>query len=191
MAYLGDPDTGERVLAPLRGFGRPLLDGVTVRPYTALQSMVDASAPRGWHYYAKSLNLPALHDDIIDVMVNHAWQANSPRSYVSIYHLGGAVSHEDLADHERTWARGVYQALAPYEAGVSINFLDRDDRQRFASAYPNDTFGRLIEVKGRYDPDNVFPLNSHVITANHDSDHAAPRWSRGKRDQPDGEPETV
>lgn len=43
--------SGPAAARPLRTFGRPLLDLVTHRPYTALQSMFDATVPHGWHYY--------------------------------------------------------------------------------------------------------------------------------------------
>ncbi|MGH2721849.1 MAG: FAD-binding oxidoreductase, partial [Actinomycetota bacterium] len=188
MAYLGDPGAGEDALAPLRGIRRPLLDGVDLRPYTALQSMVDALAPRGWHYSVKAADLTPLADPVADVIVEHAWRSTSPRSYTSIYHLGGAIAaagenatayshrdaahsavivgawlpHEALAARETAWVRGFFGALQPYEAGASINFLDRDDQERVPSAYGGDTYRRLQALKGRYDPGNVFRLDQNI-----------------------------
>lgn len=92
MCWLGDPQAGERVLAPLRTFGRPLLDLVDLHPYTCLQSSVDATARHGWHYYGKSSTVGPLDDALVDVLVEHAGQARSPRSVVLIDRLGGAVA---------------------------------------------------------------------------------------------------
>lgn len=80
-----------------------------------------------------------------------------------------------LAEQETTWVRRLFRALTPYEQGVYINFLDRDDRHRLTTAYQRDTRERLIELKNRYDPDDVFHLNSH-LTANYN--HASQVRSR-------------
>jgi hypothetical protein len=85
MCYLGDPAVGQRALAPLRDFGRPLLDLVDLRPYTGLQALADATVPHGWHYYWKSADLPALDDDVIDALTEHASRIRSSQE------LRGAV----------------------------------------------------------------------------------------------------
>ncbi|MGH2688590.1 MAG: FAD-binding oxidoreductase, partial [Actinomycetota bacterium] len=188
MCYLGDPHAGEAALAPLRHFGRPLLDGVDLRLYSALQSMLDPVAPRGWHYYVKATDLPPLDDAITDRIVEHAWRSASPRSSTSIYHLGAAVArtdedatayshrdaaysaviagawlpHEPSGAHETGWVRGFFGALQPYELGAPINFLDRDDQERVPTAYGEDKYRRLAALKSRYDPDNVFRLNQNI-----------------------------
>lgn len=77
MLALGAPEQAERLLAPLRGFGRPLLDMVGPRPYTVLQSMFDAGSPRGWHYYWKSVETGPLRDPIIDAVVEHSSRIRS------------------------------------------------------------------------------------------------------------------
>ncbi|MGH9119304.1 MAG: FAD-binding oxidoreductase [Acidimicrobiales bacterium] len=90
MAAFGELHQAERLLTPMRSFGRPLLDLVKVRPYTNLQSMLDAGNPDGWHYYWKSTGLRQLDRDTIDTMVDHASRARSPWSYAVLFHLGGA-----------------------------------------------------------------------------------------------------
>lgn len=81
MCYLGDdPEVGERLLAPLRGFGSPLLDAVDWRPYTGLQAMGDAEAPWGWHYYCKAANLGPLNGAVIDTLVDHSARSISQHS---------------------------------------------------------------------------------------------------------------
>lgn len=182
MCYVGDPDAGEPALAPLRGFGRPLLDLVDRRAYTDLQTMVDATVPHGWHYYWKTANLAALDDRLIDTMVEHSGRIQSPWSYAVLFHLGGAVAeidenataythrnavhalninavwlpHETVGDDETTWARDFFAAVRPHQTGAYVNFLDRDDHDQVRAAFGDATYRRLMTLKDRYDPDNVF-----------------------------------
>lgn len=188
MLYVGDPAAGERALAKLRGFGRPLLDLVDLRPYSALQSLLDATVPHGWHYYWKSAELGPLEDGIVDLLVEHSTRIRSPRSYTVIFQLGGAVvdvhenataySHRDAAHNvningvwlpheaigyeEMAWARSFFAALEPHQKGVYVNFLDRDDDARLRAAYGDDKYRRLVDLKSHYDPDNVFKLNQNI-----------------------------
>lgn len=188
LFYLGDPATGEQVLAPLRDFGRPLIDLVGLHPYTELQSMFDATVLHGWHYYWKSANLGPLEDAVIDTMIEHSSRIRSPWTYSVTYHLGGAVgdfdedataySHRDaahviningiwlpdepVAARETAWTQQFFAALEPYQTGAYVNFLDRDDEARVRSAYGDDKHRRLGTLKSRYDPDNVFRLNHNI-----------------------------
>ncbi|MFD1645991.1 FAD-binding oxidoreductase [Haloarchaeobius litoreus] len=189
--YAGPVEEGESVLRPLREHGTPLLDLVSPEPYVAHQSGTDSTVLHGWHYYWKSTDLPELSDDLIDVFVNHAFSAESPRSYSVLFHLGGAVSRvdndataytgrnaphniningvwrpdetEEFADSETAWVRRFLDALEPYREGVYVNFLDADDgTQRVREAYGEHTYRRLAEIKAEYDPDNVFHLNQNI-----------------------------
>ena len=69
--YAGSPDEGAEVVCPLKQFGRPIVDLLEPKPYTALQSMFDPFVPHGWHRYWKSVELPPLTDDAIDTLVEH------------------------------------------------------------------------------------------------------------------------
>ncbi|EFW91082.1 FAD linked oxidase domain-containing protein [Haladaptatus paucihalophilus DX253] len=190
--YTGPVEEGESVLRPLREHGTPLLDLVSPKRYVAHQSGLDSTVLHGWHYYWKSTDLPELSDDLIEVLVNHAFSTKSPRSYVVLFHLGGAVSRvpgdatayasrnaphniningvwrpdEDFAESETTWARRFFDALEPYREGVYVNFLDvDDDTRRVREAYDEQTYQRLAEIKAEYDPDNVFHLNQNIEPA--------------------------
>ena len=90
--YAGPIEDGEQVLRPLRAFRTPLLDLVGPTPYVGFQSALDSTVVHGWNYYWKSTHLPELRDDLIDVIAEHAFSCSSPRSYVAMFHLGGAVS---------------------------------------------------------------------------------------------------
>lgn len=189
MCYVGDPAAGAQVLAPLRAFGRPLLDLVDHRSYTDLQSLVDATVPHGWHYYWKSANLGDLDDRVVEVMVEHAAQIRSPRSYAVLFHLGGAVAevdsdataytHRDAAYNlninaawlpdepngadEISWAQDFAAAVAPHRTGMYVNFLDHDDQDRGRAAYGARAYDRLAALRDEYDPDRVFSPTTSVV----------------------------
>jgi FAD/FMN-containing dehydrogenase len=193
--YAGAIEGGERALRALRQFGKPLVDLVAPSPYVAHQSGIDATVRHGWHYYWKATNLVGLSDDVIAVVANHAYRASSPRTYVAMFHFGGAVARvpqdatayggrnvphniiidavwlpeqsSELAPAETAWARQFYEALKPHrDPSVYVNFLDSDDRtSRLREAYSDATFRRLAEIKAKYDPDNVFHLNQNIRPA--------------------------
>jgi FAD/FMN-containing dehydrogenase/DNA-binding HxlR family transcriptional regulator len=188
MSYFGDPQTAERALAPMRTFGRPLLDLVGPRSYLSLQSGFDAGTPAGWHYYWKSVNLPPFGDAEIDSIVDHSSRIRSPLSYVLIAQLGGAIAdvdgnataysdrgaahnvningvwlpHEEIGENEISWTRAFFADLEPRRTGAYVNFLDHDDQDRVHEAYAEETFQRLVRIKAVYDPDNVFCLNHNI-----------------------------
>jgi DNA-binding HxlR family transcriptional regulator len=189
MLHLGDGEQAERGLAPMRTFGRPLLDMVAPRPYTAVQSMFDAGIPHGWHYYWKSAEIGSLEDAVVDTLVEHTSRIGSPWSYTIMFQLGGAVAdvdeeataysnrlaahnvningvwlpHQEIGDQETEWTRAFFAAVEPHQTGVYLNFLDRDDQEaRVQAAYGEDTYRRLSAIKGEYDPDNVFRLSHNI-----------------------------
>jgi len=186
--WAGDPADGQRVLAPLRGFGRPLFDLVGPKPYVANQGANDKAVPHGWHYYWKSTDLGDLGDDTIDIITEHALRMRSPRSYCILFQLGGAVarvgedetaySHraaafniningvwlpdENRGDEESAWVRGLFNALEPHQFGVYVNFLMDEGPDRVRQAYGEAKYRRLVALKDRMDPENVFRMNQNI-----------------------------
>ena len=190
--YAGAVEDGERAVRALRGFGTPLVDLVGPTRYVDHQRGIDATVPHGWHYHWKSTNLAGLSDEVIDIVADHAYAASSPRSMAVMFHMGGAVARvphhatayagRDVAHNivieavwlpeesgaqavvETAWARRFLQALQPQSAGgVYVNFLDRDDDpSRIREAYGDQIYGRLAEVKAKYDPDNAFHHNKNI-----------------------------
>jgi FAD/FMN-containing dehydrogenase len=187
--YAGRLQEAEEVLRPLRTFGAPLLDLVAPVPYVSHQSGIDATVPHGWEYYWKSSFLPELSDGLIDVIAEHAFLSDSPRSYVALFHLGGAVgrvpdaetafahrrvSHaitldavwqpgEAYGHHDIDWTRRFLTALGRFRDGVYVNFLDADEGAgRVVEAYGAQAYDRLASVKAAYDPDNVFHRNQNI-----------------------------
>jgi FAD/FMN-containing dehydrogenase len=187
--YAGPIEKGEQVLRPLRAYGTPLLDLVGPAPYADFQSAIDSTVLHGWRYYWKSTHLPELHDDLIDVIARHAFSCSSPRSYVAMFHLQGAVSRaaegatafgnrlashaitldavwrpgEDFGERDTAWTREFFDALGRFREGVYVNFLGGDEPpERVREAYGHSVYDRLVEVKTMYDPDNVFHHNQNI-----------------------------
>jgi hypothetical protein len=194
--YAGPIEDGERALRPLRASRTPVLDLVGPRPYVRLQSALDSTVVHGWNYYWKSTHLPELRDDLIDVIVEHAFACSSPRSYVAIFHLKGAVSRvaegdtafgnrqashaitldgvwrpgENFGERDTAWTRRFFASLGRFREGVYVNFLGGDeDRYRVREAYGDSVYDRLVAVKTRHDPDNIFHHNQNIRPA---ADHA-------------------
>jgi FAD/FMN-containing dehydrogenase len=152
--------------------------------------MFDASVPWGWRYYWKSRYLPPLTPGAIDTLLEDGWAHGSPRSYLIMFHMGGAVrrlTDDDSAFSGRTaehalningvwtdpverdaqvaWTRRVFDAMAPFESGVYVNFLGDEGLDRVREAYGEAKFTRLRALKRRVDPDNVFRLNQNIPPA--------------------------
>jgi FAD/FMN-containing dehydrogenase len=190
--YAGPIEDGERVLRPLRACRTPLLDLVGPASYVGFQSALDSTVVHGWNYYWKSTHLPELSDDLIDVLAEHAFACLSPRSYAAMFHLKGAVSRvaegatafgnrqashaitldavwrpgEEFGERDTAWTRRFFAALGRFREGVYVNFLGGDeDPGRVREAYGDSVYQRLVDVKRRYDPDNVFHHNQNIRPA--------------------------
>jgi FAD/FMN-containing dehydrogenase len=187
VCYVGDRADAERVLAPLRTFGHPLVDFIAPMPYTALQSGSDASYPDGRHNYWKSHYVDEINDDVIATLMDHAPRMTSPLSSFYFQHLGGAIArggaeeaafgHRDAAfdftiltvwddpgetDTHLTWARDFFAAMQPQATGVYVNNLGVEGTDRVKAAYAPQTYRRLVQLKNTFDPDNVFRLNQNI-----------------------------
>jgi hypothetical protein len=187
--YAGPIEDGERVLRPLRTLPTPLLDLIGPAPYVGFQSAIDSTVVHGWNYYWKSTHLPELRDDLIDAIAEHVFSCSSPRSYVAMFHLKGAVSRvaegatafgnrrashaitldavwrpgENFGERDTAWTRGFFAALGRFRQGVYVNFLGGDeDPGRVREAYGDSVYDRLVDVKTTYDPDNVFHHNQNI-----------------------------
>jgi FAD/FMN-containing dehydrogenase len=186
--YAGPIEDGLRVLRPLRA-RTSLLDLVAPMPYAQFQSALDSTVLHGWNYYWKSSHLPELRDDLIDVIAEHAFACSSPRSYVALFHLKGAVSRvaadatafgnrlashamtidsvwrpgENFGETDTAWARKFFAALGRFREGVYVNFLGGDEEtNRVREAYGDSVYEQLVRVKTAYDPDNVFHHNQNI-----------------------------
>ncbi|HEX8918491.1 MAG TPA: FAD-binding oxidoreductase [Chloroflexota bacterium] len=186
VCYCGSIEDGMRVLASVKALG-PAFDVIGPMPYTAVQSMLDESSPYGtMRYYMKSGFLNEISDGAIDAMLSHASNPSSPFSTTVLVSLGGQMSRVDNkatafghrevrydftmfpgwinpAEDEThiAWVREYFEAMQPHLHGVYVNAL-MDEDSRLGEAYPPETYARLVEIKNRYDPTNLFRLNQNI-----------------------------
>lgn len=189
VCYIGDAQEGERVVQPLRDFGPPIFDGIKRKPFAAHNASLDAGQPVGMHYYWKSEYVTEIVDDAIETLVAFAANMASPYSRLAVFQLGGAiqrydeqamaVSHRNAeyviaintgwADPQDTekqiqWTRDLWTAIRPFSSGgVYVNFLSDDDGEdRVRAAYGATKFERLVQLKRKYDPQNLFQMNKNI-----------------------------
>jgi FAD/FMN-containing dehydrogenase len=187
VLYAGPVAEGEKVLRPLREFGRPALDIVGSMPTVAIQQMLDPTSPHGMRNYSRSHWLGELPDAAIDELVRRHAAVPSPMSLVINGRMGGAVErvsreatafgHRDanrllLAvsawwegddDEQIDWCRGIFDAMSPYSTGgVYMNFVEDEGDHRVRAGYADDIWLKLVAAKRRWDPDNVFHLNPNI-----------------------------
>ena len=191
VCYSGaSPQEGEALLAPLRSLGKPVADIVARRPYTQMQSLLDATQPKGRRYYWKSHYLPRIDSRLIDTAIAHAARIQSAHSAILMFQIGGApgelpaghspAGNRDAAyvlniagswerpeDDEANirWARECFEASRPCSTGgVYVNFLTEDEgRDRIEAAYGSANLQRLAELKRRLDPDALFRHTKGVL----------------------------
>jgi FAD/FMN-containing dehydrogenase len=184
----GDLDEAEEALRPAREFGPPLLDGVAPVPFPGLQSAFDAVYTPGLQWYWKADFVDSLPDEAIAAHVEHGRQMPSMHSTMHLYPIDGAV--HDVGQDETAfayrdsrwaevivgvdpdpanaanitaWAKDYFDALHPHSAGGAyVNFMMHDEGPERVKATYRDNYARLVEVKRRYDPDNLFRVNQNI-----------------------------
>lgn len=187
VCYAGPIEGAKAVVQPLRDFGDPILDGIQPMPYTALQQSFDDGSPEGYRWYTKSHYLGGLSDEAIETIVEYTDPLPGPLTQVAIEPMGGAISRvertatafphrgaaysfgiwpgwddPDRDDDLIEWARNFHEAMAPHATdGVYANYLDRDEDERIRAAY-GENYDRLVEVKHRWDPENLFRMNQNI-----------------------------
>jgi FAD/FMN-containing dehydrogenase len=188
IAYLGDAEAGERLVAPLRAAGPTVVDTLSEMPYTKGGSIYnDPPAPHG--YTGSNVLLNAFGDEVARTVLDLAGPAAPVPCIVELRHLGGAlartpkvasavghraapyllrvispVSHPgDGAVHETH--RRVFTAVAPWSTGGrSLNFIygDSATAEQVRAAYEPGDHRRLGALKAAYDPGNMFRLNHNI-----------------------------
>jgi FAD/FMN-containing dehydrogenase len=189
LCFTGPPEQGEALIEPLRKAVAPAADHVGPLPYRMLQGMFDASAPRGINSYWKTEYLAELDEGAIDALVAGAEAFASPISQLHVHHVEGAVARVSgadsafgrrdsryvvnvigmwpnpaLQDGETATVRATAEALRAFSSGGAyLNFFDADEGdERIRAAYGPEKYARLVALKDRYDPDNVFRLNQNI-----------------------------
>jgi FAD/FMN-containing dehydrogenase len=186
--HSGKPEEGEKAVAPIKSFGKPIGDVLVRRPYTQMQSMLDATQPKGRRYYWKSEYISRIELALCEKVIAHAARIPSPYSAVIFFQIGGALNQlgeehspvgnrdaryvlnvagswerasDDKANIE--WAREAWDDMKSFSTGGTyINFLTEDEGTDRIEAALGKGLKRLAEVKARWDPENVFRTNRNI-----------------------------
>jgi FAD/FMN-containing dehydrogenase len=192
VCYSGDPEAADEALAPVRAVADPVVDLIAEQPYTQVQSYLDDAEPRGDHYYWKADYAAALSDDLLATWRDLAAECPIPRAQLGILHLAGALNEhpgEDGAVGNRDaryalgaigiwdpgqrgaaafpdWIRSAWERFHPHSTGGTyVNFQTADEGDDRIRATYGANFDRLVEIKRRYDPGNVFRSNRNIQAA--------------------------
>jgi len=188
--YTGPHADAERVLAPVREFGNPLLVGLQQMPFSAMQSMFDPLLPSGLQWYWKADFFTEITDEAIGIHRNYGGAIPTPLTNMHLYPISGAaqdVGPTDTAFAYRhggwsgivagvdpdpanataisDWVKAYWEELHPTsEGGAYVNFMMDEGPERIRASYL-ENFDRLAQVKAQYDPDNVFHINQNIPPA--------------------------
>jgi FAD/FMN-containing dehydrogenase len=185
--YNGDMAEGEKALAPLRAVGNPIADVISPHQFTDFQAAFDPLLAPGVRNYWKSHDFPALGDAALDTLLEYAGNLPGGACEIFVAHMGGETSRipadstayrgrdaqfimnvhgrwEDAADDAKCigWCRELFDATKPFATGAAyVNFMTEEEGQRVEEAY-GDGYKRLVELKNKYDPNNLFRLNQNI-----------------------------
>ncbi len=186
-AYSGPLEKAEEIFKPIRAFKMPALDFVGPLPQPALQGMFDALYPTGLQWYWRADFVKELSDKAIAEHIKFGKTLPTMLSTMHMYPVNGAasrVSNKDTAWSYRdaTWAMAIvgvdpdpankekitswtkqyWEALHPYSAGGAyVNFMMDEGEERVKATY-GDNYGRLVTIKNKYDPNNLFRVNQNI-----------------------------
>ena len=187
--HSGDAAQAASDLDPITSLGEPLANLIQVKDYTAQQALLDATQPRGNHYYWKSEFVPGLPDGLIEAYHAQFEGLTAPANQIVLFHVAGAIAehaeddgafgNRDAAfacviqsmwvpdsaagDANRSWVRGAWEAVKPFSTGGNyINFQTDDEPEDRTRAAFRSNYDRLTAVKARYDPTNLFRVNRNI-----------------------------
>jgi FAD/FMN-containing dehydrogenase len=185
--WTGAEEEGREVLRPLGDWGRIVGAHVAPMPYPTLNTLFDELVPPGLQNYWKASFVREIADGAIDAHVEHAARTPCVQSGTFLFPIDGACHRvapnqtafagrdaafaavisgawPDPANNEGNigWVHRYHKALRPYsEEGAYVNFMSGDDQDRVRVTYRHN-HDRLVEIKRRYDPGNLFRLNQNI-----------------------------
>jgi hypothetical protein len=181
VTYAGDPEKGEKVIAPLRTYGPPVMDMIGTMPYGLLQRELSKMAAPGLKRAMKSAFFETLSDAFIGKLVAAFDAAPTANTVMLLEHYGGAanrVAPDATAYPHRAeefnlvldagwqshsegresfyWLANTWHAMKPLvKKAAYVSFLDADDSARGVEAYGEANFARLRDLKLKYDPEHI------------------------------------
>lgn len=188
VCHCGDHKTGEKLLKPINDFGTPMIGSIAPMPFSVVQTMFDSGSPPGMRHYWTSRLMDELSDELIDTMVGSAAELPLPSSMLLLEHMGGAIGRVGPTDTafsgrkaqynasilsvwtdpakdaaNMAWTRRVRDELENYSSGGAyVNYMAGDEGEAAVRAAYEVNLERLIEVKRKYDPDNIFNANQNI-----------------------------
>jgi FAD/FMN-containing dehydrogenase len=185
MAYAGEAEAGERALAPFRALAAPIADMLKPMPYPEIYP------PESDDYHplaiSKTMFVDRIDGAVAETIVRHLEASDAAMRVAQLRVLGGAMArvpadatafahrssrimvnvasfYEGPEDRDKraAWVDGLFTALRQDDDGVYVNFLADEGEDRIRAAYPGSTWDRLVAIKRRYDPTNLFRLNQNI-----------------------------
>lgn len=189
-AYSGPLEKAEEIFKPIRAFKKPALDFAGSLPQPALQGMFDALYPTGLQWYWRADFVKELSDKAIAEHIKFGNALPTILSTMHMYPVNGAASRvskkdtawsyrdatwamvivgvdPDPANKEKitSWTKQYWEALHPYSAGGAyVNFMMDEGEERVKATY-GDNYERLVTIKNKYDPNNLFRVNQNIKPA--------------------------
>jgi FAD/FMN-containing dehydrogenase len=190
LVYAGETEAGERALAPFRALATPLADMLKSMPYPEIYPSEEGAEEYHPVAAARTMFVDKINLDVAKTIVEHLNTSTAMMKVAQLRVLGGAMARvpadatafahrnskimvniaalyqnpEEKATHE-AWVADFASALLQSDSGAYVNFLGNEGEERIRAAYPGSTWDRLMEVKARYDPDNIFRLNQNITPA--------------------------
>lgn len=190
--YTGSPDSAEEAMKPIRAFKTPALDLVGPLPQPVLQSMFDGIYPTGLQWYWRADFVTELSDEAIIRHIQFGNELPTMQSTMHLYPINGAASRisntatpwsyrnatwamvivgvdPDPANKEKitNWTKQYWEALHPYSAsggGGYVNFMMDEGQDRVKATY-GENYDRLVALKNKFDPQNLFRVNQNIKPA--------------------------
>jgi FAD/FMN-containing dehydrogenase len=187
IVYAGEVEAGERAVAPFRALAEPIADMVGPKPYPAIFEAGGDEEDYHPIAAAHTMFVDSIDRSAAETIVQRLHASTAMMAATQLRVLGGAAARvpadatayahrhsrimvnvaalfgtpEEAPEHER-WVNGLADALRRDDHGAYVNFLGDEGEERTRAAYPGETWDRLVAVKRRYDPTNLFRLNQNI-----------------------------
>jgi len=185
--YSGDLDKAKEIFKPIMAMN-PLFEHVGVMPYPAMQQLFDGLFPPGLQWYWRADFFNELNADISGKHLEFGSKIPTPLSQMHLYPVSGAAgrvkkdatpwAYRDAkyagvivgvdpdpsnATKITKWCKDYWEALHPFSSGGAyLNFIMNEGQDRIKASYKHN-YDRLTEIKGKYDPENLFRINQNIL----------------------------
>jgi len=186
--FYGDPAEGEKQLQPLMTFGKPMAVNFKVKKYVDIQKETDRNVPPGQQYYQKTGFFTEITPEFADVVGEMTASPKPFTQVINFTQVGGLINQlapdataypnreaqvsmvmgggwPKPVDEQEAWIdmiRADWKKVKPFTSGLyNNNWMGDDDEARIHENFGGN-YERLVELKNKYDPMNLFRLNANV-----------------------------